>query len=69
MDEKAFFEILHLGFAHKRKVLRKNLESSEVGLHYIDKIFEKLKINSKARAEDVNFEKWIEIYKYLSTDI
>ena len=68
-DEKIFFEVVKAGFAHKRKVLRKNLENLQKNPGQIDEIFEKLKINSKTRAEDVNFEKWIEISKYLSTDI
>ncbi|MFA6392781.1 MAG: 16S rRNA (adenine(1518)-N(6)/adenine(1519)-N(6))-dimethyltransferase RsmA [Candidatus Paceibacterota bacterium] len=70
-EEDSFFQLIKAGFAHKRKVLRKNLEVGlpniqikEVGLPYInkiDEIFEKLDINPKARAEDIKFEKWIEI--------
>lgn len=78
-DERNFFNIIKAGFAHKRKVLRRNLENlqiEEVGsispagkLVYIDNIFEKLKINLKARAEDIRLEIWLEISRYLSTDI
>jgi 16S rRNA (adenine1518-N6/adenine1519-N6)-dimethyltransferase len=71
-EEKNFFNIIKAGFAHKRKVLRKNLESSEyleVGLPNIDKLFEKLKIDPRTRAEDVKFEQWILISQNLSTDI
>lgn len=71
-EEDSFFQLIKAGFAHKRKVLRKNLEDlqhmevrlpyiKEVGLPKIDEIFEKLDINPKARAEDIKFEKWIEI--------
>jgi 16S rRNA (adenine1518-N6/adenine1519-N6)-dimethyltransferase len=67
--EKVFFDIIKTGFAHKRKVLRKNLESGEVKLHHIDEIFEKLKINPKTRAEDVRIDNWLKISSYLSTDI
>jgi 16S rRNA (adenine1518-N6/adenine1519-N6)-dimethyltransferase len=65
-EEDSFFKIIKAGFAHKRKVLRKNLEDVETKEEdkiliksNIDEIFEKLKINSKARAEDVIFDKWI----------
>jgi len=73
MEEKNFFNIIKAGFAHKRKVLRKNLEilfpNKEVGLPNIDNIFEKLKINPKARAEDIKLETWLLISKNLSTEI
>lgn len=75
-DEKRFFDIIKAGFAHKRKVLRKNLEDLpflEVGLpeikDKIDEIFEKLEINPKARAEDIKIETWLLISSFLSTDI
>lgn len=69
-EEEQFFKIIKAGFAHKRKVLIKNIE---VGLPHIDKkniedLFQKLKINPKARAEDLSFSKWIEILHILSTD-
>jgi 16S rRNA (adenine1518-N6/adenine1519-N6)-dimethyltransferase len=75
-EEESFFHLIKAGFAHKRKVLRKNLEVGlpdmkikEVGLpniNKIDEIFEKLDINPKARAEDIKFEKWIQIFNLLS---
>ncbi len=71
-DEKRFFEIIKAGFAHKRKVLRKNLENlkyMEVGLPYIEEIFKKLGIDQKSRAENIKIEKWLLISKYLSTEI
>lgn len=68
-EERNFFNIIKTGFAHKRKVLRKNLENSEVRLPKIDEMFEKLGINPKARAEDIKFEIWLKISQNLSTDI
>jgi len=68
-EENVFFEVVKIGFAHKRKVLRKNLESLEVRLPKIDEIFKKLGIDPKARAEDIKFEKWLEITRHLSTNI
>lgn len=67
LDEKNFFNIIKVGFAHKRKVLRKNLEILQKKPNQIDQIFEKLKINPKTRAEDVKIEKWFLISRNLST--
>lgn len=69
MEEKNFFDVVKAGFAHKRKVLRKNLENLQKNIGVVDKIFEKLGINSKARAEDVETGIWLEISHNLSTDI
>lgn len=66
-EEESFFQLIKAGFAHKRKVLRKNLEDIYKNLEKIDKTFSELGINSKARAEDIKFEKWIQISKLLST--
>lgn len=52
--ELRFFELLHAGFAHKRKFVRKNL--SEAGLSAGD-------IPEKARAEDVPLRVWISLSK------
>ena len=53
-EEKNFFTIVKVGFAHKRKILLKNLEiiHKDVELPYItmEKVFKKMKINPKARA-------------------
>ncbi len=52
--EKRFFTLLHAGFAHKRKFVRKNL--LEASLPSGD-------IPEKARAEDVPLEKWLALSK------
>lgn len=56
IDEKKFFEILKKGFAHKRKLLIKNLAASE-------EIFAKAGIPVKTRAEDLKVEDWIKLVK------
>ncbi len=56
--EKKFFEILKAGFAHKRKLLIKNLDVNK-------EIFEKCGIPEKVRAEDLNVEDWICLTKNL----
>jgi len=62
-EEKYFFDTIKNGFAHKRKVLNKNLESlfenKENGISKINKIFEELKINPKSRAEEIEINKWL----------
>lgn len=68
IEEKNFFNIIKTGFAHKRKVLRKNLENEQKTLNRIDNIFKKLKINPRVRAEDVKLEIWLEISRNLSTN-
>lgn len=68
-DEDRFFEIIRAGFAHKRKVLRKNLESIQITNQKVGEIFERLKINPNARAEDIKIETWLLISTYLSTQI
>ena len=54
--EKEFFQILRTGFAHKRKLLIRNLNVSK-------DIFIKAGIGDKARAEDLKVEDWFSIAK------
>lgn len=60
-SEKKFFEILKTGFAHKRKLLIKNL-GGESGLK---EIFNKCGIREKTRAEDLKVTDWICLTKNL----
>ncbi|HYF12985.1 MAG TPA: 16S rRNA (adenine(1518)-N(6)/adenine(1519)-N(6))-dimethyltransferase RsmA [Candidatus Paceibacterota bacterium] len=59
--EKKFFEIIHAGFAHKRKLLVRNLES------IFDKksstALENAQIPKTARAEDVPLAQWLALSK------
>ena len=52
--EELFFKLLHAGFAHKRKFVRKNL--AEAGLPQGD-------IPEKARAEDLPLSTWLSLTK------
>jgi 16S rRNA (adenine1518-N6/adenine1519-N6)-dimethyltransferase len=55
--EKHFFDLLHAGFAHKRKLLARNLEAvlgKEAGA-----LMREAGIADSARAEDVPLEKWL----------
>ena len=64
VDEKKFFEILHLGFAHKRKQLLPNLAQGDGEMYTKDhlvEVFEKISLDPTCRAEDVSLETWIEL--------
>lgn len=56
-EEARFFEVLHAGFRHKRKLLARNLE--EIALSQaVAGAFAKAGIAPKARAEDVPLPAW-----------
>jgi len=55
--ETRFFEILHAGFAHKRKRLAKNLEIL-ASTEQVSHAFETVGLSANARAEDVPLEIW-----------
>jgi 16S rRNA (adenine1518-N6/adenine1519-N6)-dimethyltransferase len=66
MQEKNFFEVLKVGFAHKRKVLISNLkEIAESRGKNLPQIFSSLKIPEKSRAEDLKLENWKDLVKLL----
>ena len=56
--EEAFFDVLHAGFAHKRKRLAKNL-GERWGSAVVLRAFEKLGIPENMRAEDLALERWL----------
>lgn len=72
-EEALFFEILHYGFAHKRKILISNLKSlSDSNMfNTIPSRIEKLNLylnknsDSKVRAEDMAVNDWIKITREL----
>ncbi len=66
IDQEKFWEILHLGFGHKRKVLLSNLKNSNLEIDF-EKIFQKNNIKDKARAEELNINDWINILKDINT--
>ena len=55
--EKRFFEILHTGFAHKRKMLTGNLK--EIFESRTIQILKEVGILENARAENVSLEQWV----------
>jgi len=68
VSEKKFFEILKTGFAHKRKMLIRNLEKvskAAFDTPRLKEIFEKCGISEKARAENLSVENWVCLTKEL----
>lgn len=61
-----FFEIIHVGFAHKRKVLINNLEKI-APKEVLEKIWSELSLNPKIRAEDIHIETWKKIAQTLNS--
>lgn len=58
--EKRFFDIVRAGFAHRRKLLARNLEA--IGAkESIKAAFTELAIPEKARAEDLSVEDWLRL--------
>jgi 16S rRNA (adenine1518-N6/adenine1519-N6)-dimethyltransferase len=60
IPEKKFFEVVKLGFAHKRKMLMGNL-SEKFNKEKLEKLFLENKIPPKSRAEDIKLEDWKKI--------
>lgn len=56
-EEERFFQLVHAGFAHKRKFVRKNLT---------DAGFEPNAILEKSRAEDLSLSTWLELTREMN---
>ena len=64
--EKKFFEIIHAGFAHKRKVLIKNILDAGLGNRaLLEKIFSERKLTLTVRSEELTVDDWIFITNVL----
>jgi 16S rRNA (adenine1518-N6/adenine1519-N6)-dimethyltransferase len=63
--KERFFEVVRAGFAHKRKVLKKNLEavSDKPSIH---EAFVDLGLDGKIRPEDTTLATWLEISERLA---
>lgn len=64
-EEGVFFDLVHAGFGHKRKLFIKNIENLDYSKEKIERMFEILKIDKKIRAEDIPFPKWLEMKDFL----
>jgi 16S rRNA A1518/A1519 N6-dimethyltransferase RsmA/KsgA/DIM1 with predicted DNA glycosylase/AP lyase activity len=61
---KSFFDVIHAGFAHKRKFLARNLEEVAQATKIGD-AFTSLGLASNTRAEDVSISEWKELARLL----
>jgi 16S rRNA (adenine1518-N6/adenine1519-N6)-dimethyltransferase len=64
-SEARFFEILHAGFAHKRKRLAKNLEEVASSDSILE-AFTELELSDNVRAEDLPLSAWLMLSEKLS---
>lgn len=64
-EEKAFFEVLRTGFAHKRKRLAKNLEDL-LPPDSVLQAFTALSISPNARAEELSIDTWKNLARALT---
>lgn len=64
--EKFFFEVIHAGFAHKRKQLLPNL-TQLFKKELLIKVFNECELNLKCRAEDLKLGAWITLCHKLKT--
>lgn len=60
-----FFDVIHAGFAHKRKFLSRNLETY-ASKETITRAFTDANISPKARAEDISIDTWFILAELLS---
>jgi 16S rRNA (adenine1518-N6/adenine1519-N6)-dimethyltransferase len=68
ISEELFFEVLHAGFAHKRKRLFSNLKKyfKKIDREFDeDKTIKETSFNKNIRAEELSVEDWIKIIKTL----
>ena len=63
---REFFDIVHAGFAHKRKLLARNLEKVSTK-ETITKAFSELELSLSVRAEDLSPVKWLALARALSS--
>jgi 16S rRNA (adenine1518-N6/adenine1519-N6)-dimethyltransferase len=62
LEIRRFFEVIKAGFAHKRKLVRRNLEGT-ASTPKISRAWKKLSLDEKLRAEDMTLEDWLGIAK------
>jgi 16S rRNA (adenine1518-N6/adenine1519-N6)-dimethyltransferase len=65
-DPKKLENLLKLGFAEKRKMLRNNLQSV-VDRDRLSQLLEQLNINPQVRAEDLSTQQWVTLSNTLTT--
>lgn len=64
--ENSFFDVIHAGFGHKRKILLNNLKKT-VNKETLEIFWAKNKLSINCRAENLHLEDWIELAKLLNS--
>lgn len=60
INTKKFFQLVKTGFSSKRKMLKNNLKINE-------SILKKIRINPKARAENLSIPDWLSLYEIIKS--
>jgi len=63
--EKKFFEFLKIGFKSPRKKLINNLSDLDIEKNILKEKFKYLKIKEETRPQELNIEKWLNLYYLL----
>jgi 16S rRNA (adenine1518-N6/adenine1519-N6)-dimethyltransferase len=64
---KVFDNLVRLGFATRRKMLRNNLQSA-IDREDLTKLLTSLDINPEVRAEDLSLEQWIQLANLVTVE-
>jgi 16S rRNA (adenine1518-N6/adenine1519-N6)-dimethyltransferase len=65
-DRRLLDQLLRLGFANRRKMLRNNLKGL-IDPEQFSTVLEQLALPGTARAEDLSLEQWLELTNLLPT--
>jgi 16S rRNA (adenine1518-N6/adenine1519-N6)-dimethyltransferase len=65
LDEKYFFELLHIGFGQRRKQLLGNL-AKQFDRDELINIFSTLSLPLSTRAEDITLKEWLALSRMLA---
>ncbi len=64
--ENMFFQLIHAGFAHKRKLALKNIHQElSIPQEILEKLFQEAKLSPTVRAEDICLDTWLFIAEQL----
>ena len=64
VEEEKFWQLVHFGFAHKRKIVAGNLKDFDTGIDWV-KILTDIGLNKNSRAEELRLDDWIMLMKMI----
>jgi 16S rRNA (adenine1518-N6/adenine1519-N6)-dimethyltransferase len=69
-ETKRFFRLLKIGFAAKRKMLKKNLAAAlDLEPDDFARILAIIGVNEQARAQDLSLDSWLKLFALLQRDV